>query len=803
MINVGGENGNNNHEIIEEVFDEENTPIEQNLGKKAIVATEESETEQEKDNPPGFEGEELLRSIGEYPENYHVAAEHKALFETLDNNLVKLGYPLTLRDSGVFTMLGFEYGMERIPYKPSFQQKLHEECIRNDLKSGLSRKDFEKKYEFWKKPLTAVIKGQQLANTPHVEYDEIIHPLKERIEKFDNAETESDKRKVSEEAWNDGVLRGYAKMARKKAYDTEAIKNELRQETNRICNLRKRIRPNKKRLDEEKEKLEKVFEELHFRNIEDIIKNTSDDIARVNEDGERVKGEEEKEALISEQKELESLLQKENRIKELEGEVANYSAKIDKEKHRRYLKNGEKRRSREAIKKLEEDSDNAEEEIRALLVDVSKKNLENGKKHLEKERDVLKGKGEKSVEEGEASLANTEELERRISGINERIMDISDLDESIEEIKKEINDDNLQVSICGAKIENIRNMIEREVKENYDEQKKFLKKELEDIKKKKREFILAISKKTKEEVERTEKSIVGVLFNIHDLENQKENVFINNTGVTVLMEDGSLMMKGVSPLDKRIIDVIGDDKRKECWINAWTNNSQREDDVTRSLLKDEIAENAPAMEDDHDARIKELADLYKIDLPVLFDEKTGKIFDSIQENDVKVLEKLMPIMGDFVRGVSLTQFNEDNSLAKTRLEIVDYLSGSFYTDTMTLVRGDCRLNVREIDKMIKSAGIEKEPRAIARVAAELGISLFNHLSVEERSELDTIVGSNIHISESDFYRVFRKSIPNVTERSKVMKRTVFLWEFNKYLANKPDGVLKGFFDHVKEHRSQS
>ena len=76
--------------------------------------------------------------------------------------------------------------------------------------------------------------------------------------------------------------------------------------------------------------------------------------------------------------------------------------------------------------------------------------------------------------------------------------------------------------------------------------------------------------------------------------------------------------------------------------------------------------------------------------------------------------------------------------------------------------------------------------------------MYEHLSKEKRDAFNEIIGLNNSISETEFYKLFHKSVGNATERRRLIRRTVFLTEFNNYIIGKASRQINEFFDSFKK-----
>ncbi|MBR4330454.1 MAG: hypothetical protein IKP71_11470, partial [Candidatus Riflebacteria bacterium] len=122
----------------------------------------------EADNANRNDGEKILKDLDkELSDDYHVSAEHKVLFGTLEETKDNSGFPIILRNYATFTALGLEYGEKRIPYKMEFQQEIHEKNFQDFLDKNDDEDDYadlseriDKENEFWEEPLSEIMVEQ-------------------------------------------------------------------------------------------------------------------------------------------------------------------------------------------------------------------------------------------------------------------------------------------------------------------------------------------------------------------------------------------------------------------------------------------------------------------------------------------------------------------------------------------------------------------------------------------------------------------------------------------------------------------
>jgi hypothetical protein len=146
--------------------------------------------------------------------------------------------------------------------------------------------------------------------------------------------------------------------------------------------------------------------------------------------------------------------------------------------------------------------------------------------------------------------------------------------------------------------------------------------------------------------------------------------------------------------------------------------------------------------------------------------------------------------------VSLLPPEEDISLKSTRLEIIAFLSGDKEVKNSQLFGEGRKLKLRALEALLINAGSEKRDKVLARLIPELGMSVFHNLDTAFRTRFSQLVGANANVSRTDFYRIYRKSVPDPKLRRSLAERTLFVNEFQKYL--KGTSKMPSFFDSIKK-----
>ena len=105
-------------------------------------------------------GEEFLRTIADFPPDYHFSGEQKFLFSTVSRASTESDFPSTGPETSaaVFSTFGLEYDGKLFPYTEEYKALAHRTVLKTLLDGAESREDviarFESENEFWQEPLT-------------------------------------------------------------------------------------------------------------------------------------------------------------------------------------------------------------------------------------------------------------------------------------------------------------------------------------------------------------------------------------------------------------------------------------------------------------------------------------------------------------------------------------------------------------------------------------------------------------------------------------------------------------------------
>ena len=678
-------------------------------------------------------GEEILRHLGDFPPDYHVSAEHKILFDQIEERVDTSNFPITLRDNASFTALGLEYGAKRLPYKLDVMREIHDAAL-TGLEDGSVEQIIEKENLSWIKPIKNSIASDCRADA-----------AKDYSGRLSQLQTE---RKYLEE------------------HDTyKTHRKEIRQqiETNFIKNG---MDINSFKIKEQINKLRTSY-----------IKQERDEFALTNNlmTGDEIKSyysfRDDKNLIIEE---MRRVLRKEGRV--ITGKTLDY------------LKLYTKVAGIDELTKIKESfphlSDKELDGVTDVIIE-HRMNLKNTTLN-----NILDSDGIRLMEKREAKQ-NLALMEKRvIKGLSLDKIDSPELLEcvsQIESLSRNYYGHILPKYIFAQKLyEYYWN--ERWIKKN-DEYLLFWKNREDYIDRE-------TAKRIDNSIQQYKSEIIGICFS--DLEEKPVDLLILPTGISAIMRNGSIKTKIISPLDDRICKMFKNKETLSTWKKIWESKVQALNPIALKVLNGKLKNTNKEQRDPFDGRVEELLRTYQIGAPKPLSERSGNIYDSMQPKDVETLEKLLPFLGKFIKKINLSCTDKKMTLGSTRLETIRYLSGNGDGESLSLVRGDCNLNLREVKKLFEVTSPEKEPKAFSRVIAELGISLYNSLKREDYDSFLRLMGDRINISEADFYRQFKNSVSDARERQDMMGRILFLREFNTYLAGVSSGTIKEFFEGLEK-----
>ena len=278
---------------------------------------------------------------------------------------------------------------------------------------------------------------------------------------------------------------------------------------------------------------------------------------------------------------------------------------------------------------------------------------------------------------------------------------------------------------------------------------------------------------------------------------EAKDVYLLPTGAVIKSSrDGVLLSEAISPLSERILALFADENIQAAWRTNWAKHAHDYDEPIRVFLKEDIEQNAPSNADSLDKKLSELSKRFQIDYPEPLNIATGAVSESLQPDDYELLENLLPTIGGFIDGISLSPPEGDISLKTTRLEILSFLSGDREVRNSQLFDYGRRLKLRALETLLLSAGPDKRGKAAARLVPELGIAVFHHLDDAARAKFSQLVGAIANVSQTEFYRVFRKSVTDPKIRRNLVERAIFVNEFRKYL--KGTSAMSDYFDGIKK-----
>ena len=275
-----------------------------------------------------------------------------------------------------------------------------------------------------------------------------------------------------------------------------------------------------------------------------------------------------------------------------------------------------------------------------------------------------------------------------------------------------------------------------------------------------------------------------------------EDIYLLPTGVVIKDSNNNLFSKDFSPLSEHILALFTDEATEAAWRIGWAKHAHDYDVPVRAFLKKNLKQNALNNTDSLDGKLSELSERFQVSYPESISIETGRIAESLQPNDYELLKSILPTISGFVNEISLLPPERDINLKSTRLEVISFLSGESELKNSQLFGDGRKLKLRALEALLLSAGPEKREKVAARLIPELGISVFYSLSTDARSKFSQLVGANANVSRTEFYRIYRRSVPDPKLRRSLAERTFFINEFQKYL--KGTSTMSEYFDSIKK-----
>lgn len=705
-------------------------------------------------------GESILRNLEPLPETYHVGAEHKALFGLLSEGEDKSNYPITLRDVAAFTTFGLEYKGKRVSYESEIQQKIHEDVVNeilhrsNGLDDTVGLEDIlDRENEQWERPFIDVVQ-RDIKKAVTEEHWKHYRELLER-------EKASSGMKQQEYY---GELHRKAETIWREEYETdvrEKLANQIKKTSKKSS---ARILSDKTRIDSETERQKNNWiiakcKELHAEDIHNfVIENnlmTEDEVQKYTD-------------YYKNRNQLISGCRKIITHDKREGSKQEYQFQSTIIEHLYQIgyrvSNNIPERMPDVFPNPNYIRERVKTSIRQYLFDPESRNrLKNPINSIKRLDSIIEGCNDETNRD--VMRKNVVELELLAQKYYGEL-----LPKYISAEQKFFNprlDEKLQIHSERKTIrKNLANLREREAQE------------------------LAIAT-----IRGYKKKMASIVFDGD--ENNYDEVYVIATGLVALTRDGQLQFGAISPLDDRIMSLFGSEDQRDLWKETWEGQKDKYDKVARHTVAQEMRKQTLEVIDGFDKKVHGTLEKYQLDAPIAFNETRGQIYDTIQLSDLETIEEIAPIVAGFAKGVSLDVTEKEATLASTRIEVAKYLADGSITQSLLLVQGDCVLNIREIARLMESTTPEKIEKVYSRVASELGVSLYNHLSAKDRKTFSDIVSQRETISEVTFYKYFNRRASSAAERYKTTERTVFLGEFNRYLAGRSSDEMKAFFDRIK------
>ena len=711
-------------------------------------------------------GEQIIRNLETFPKDYHVGAEHKALFGMLEERESDKSYPVTLRSRATFTTFGLEYNGRRLPYKPEVREAVHELITEQVLKQDGNQKDpsaimdlINNENKVWMVPLKVVLMQEYIkrAKAKYDEKDQQLVKKEESLPKNRKREYSAILQSRARAMWTDDDANALRRRIKEK--NEEAIKSGKPAVILTEKEIEDRINTRKARF------IQRMFETLRFEDVSSFgIK-------------ERIMTPEDSRDYAAYRKKRDELL-KQCKTIFLGDDVDDIDKIKDSEQFVKSIKRYIYVAGSEETEKIPKRYPDIFPGLNYITMRVKHKI----RQYYGEDEDVPTVVPDNAIDQ---------------------ILDLCDSDDNREVLADIIN----TLGQLGRRYygELFPKYLSAEKKFFDPEYKRRALIRQQRLRLQEEELLYIeeqIPKKADAKIEDYKRRMAS-----NTLDGQSgeyKDICVLATGVVGLRNDGGFDCRATMPLDERILEIFDEDEERQVWndtwLKCWDNRKRLEisDKVARSYLQHQMKERTPELEDKFDKKVKDILETYQIEGPITLNEAAGCVYDSIQESDLPIMEELLPIFGGFVKSVNVFVSDKDLSLTSTRIEVAKYLSGGDYKNALSLVQGNCELNLREIQRLRMAVEPEKLPRFYSRVSSELGVSLYNNLSPENHRKFTEMVKNQTAISEIDFYKIFRTRIPNPETRHKVAERTVFLREFNRYLSNKSSQEMKDFFDSIKK-----
>ncbi len=715
------------------------------------------------------DGERLFYEISGFPRDHRISPELKELFSTLSDEPDNSGFDVPRHETARFTALGLEYQKTRHRYNPQIREMIQVAVLRDTLNDihdrDLAIQKLNSVNNSWQPGFIRRIEKDILIEQrlKYYKQKDILKQKQDRLKELDlgylideaisstniekkekqNVTRISEYNRIDMQIVNDGV------MSESELERFNSFKSKQEEAT---INFEKRIR---------ERKIESIKKEEKDKNdkYERRLKQYEEEKAKADEEA-KINGEK------SSFKKNPPKKPKNLSDKEIENKADDYT-KMNAKRIQKFVKRVAIEEANKIVS-FDNNYDHPELIAKQMKRDVTSLDDANGTSysiHSSIEQEINKLFG--NSDEGKAIFQEVEELFKLAR------------DRYVNLFPRYHNYANRTLHAHYNEINELQNQI-KALTNGY--KKNVSKRVKEGAEKKLVEFKNEVSK---------------IAFPEEDF--SPDDIYFFSTGL-VALNNNELKISTITPMDKRIIQKIPNSHAALLWEQEWSERTTDHDSIARRLLEQKIKIIDDTHESSFEKRQKALFEKYAINEPSTFNPITGEIYDTIQPEDLDLLEDVLPHIGSFIKDIAIDAGAENISLKSTRLEVINYLSGAWDLDVSQLYDQKSRLKVRAAELLYHNAGSEKAGKVLNRIVLETGAALYNKLSNEKREEFLRLIGSSADISSTEFYRIYRRRIIDPTERREVVARSFFIKGFLDYTQDKANPAISSFIDSLKKRQ---
>jgi hypothetical protein len=286
---------------------------------------------------------------------------------------------------------------------------------------------------------------------------------------------------------------------------------------------------------------------------------------------------------------------------------------------------------------------------------------------------------------------------------------------------------------------------------------------------------------------------------------EQRQLVILPTGIIFIDLEG-VDIKGFHPLDKNIrklMDPRSWEDWKSSWVLFWKKSSEAQhrekfkmmDETIRLLINEFLVSETQNVEPSPlEERLRVIQETYQVSIPELINVYSGKFVNILSEENVRFMERMLPIYGKYIQNISSGEFLVSPDDLDPRVKL--FLTTG--RDAMTILSID--RNGLTLRVNLASMSIDEGENGSEMFATILGIKLYTMMTEELVKEFYEIVGEKLNISKMDLYRFTGNKIDSMVERRRYMSRIYFLSEFLKYMkGDEVDHGLQDFFANKIDH----